>query len=208
MRDLHANTISQLSADTVRPRFFFEVELDDDSTLNYWTGEKDISYSGKTWQANGFFNDPGQIGESKDGFGGLEIDLAGEPSALISVILGSIQRNRPGRLLFGFVDDSNNVIANPTEWKGKLDSAQMADNPDHATIRLKFNSDAARLSQNVERRFNHESQIIDYPSDRGFEYVEQMNTWSGWWGKRNPTKKGKRNRGKDRRKKKAKKDRG
>ena len=198
-RDIHADTIAQLTAGTVNPRFFFELTLGDGSTLNYWDGEKDIVWNAKTWQANGFFKEPGQITESQDsGFDGLHVDLAGEPDALLAVVIAGLKRDKPGKIYFGFVTDANAVILTPTVWIGKLDSTSMVDGIDEATIRLNFESEIARLSGSVQRRFNHESQITEYASDLGFEYVEQMSTWSGYWGKSNPTKKGKRQKGKDR----------
>lgn len=188
-RNLDAATISELTSSVVRPRFFLEIELDTGSTLNYWTGEQDISWNSKTWLANGFFKSFDQITESKDGgFEGVSVDLVGEPSAIISTILNSVQRYRRCDLYFGFVSESNAVIASPTSFQGLIESVSLKDGVDEATVTIRATSHLAILEKSVNRRFNAQSQAIDYPNDLGFEYVEKLQDFNGVWAKFNKKK--------------------
>lgn len=198
-RTVDAATITELTASKVSPRFWLQIELADGILLNYWTGEKDISWNSKTWLANGFFKNLSQLRESSQGNSeGFEIDLAGEPSALIALALaGNFQRYRPANVYFGFVSDANVVVDTPIVFSGRLETMKLIDGTDQATLKLRYTSLLSILEQPTDRRFNQQSQQIDYPTDLGFQYVEQMLKWDGYWGVRNPHKKGQRQKKKD-----------
>ncbi len=181
-RNLDAATITELTSTVVRPRFFLEIELDDASTLNYWTGEQDISWNSKTWASGSYFKSFQQITESKDGgYEGLTVELVGEPSALISILLGNLQRYRSCDLYFGFVSDANVVVATPTKFAGLIETSSLRDGVDEATITIKATSNLSILEKTTDRRFNMQSQEIDYASDLGFEYVESLQNYTGVW---------------------------
>ena len=183
-RDVDAAMLAELEGAIIRPRFFLQIELEGGSTVNYWTGEKDITWNSKTWIANGFFKSTDQISESSDhGFEGLSVDLCGEPSALISALLSSIKRNRRVDLYFGLVSDSNVVTNTPVRFTGVIEKSKLIDGINEATIRIECTSDLARLNTSIDRRFNAQSQAIDYPNDTGLRYVEKLQNFNGVWGK-------------------------
>lgn len=191
-RSLSAEMLAEIELDHVRPRFFLQIELNDDSTLNFWTGERDVEWNGKTWLSNGLFKSWDQLSESIDGgYEGVTIELAGESSTLISMLLNDIQRYRQIDILFGFANASGGVIDSPVKFSGLIETAVLDDNVTDPVIRIKATSILAILERSVERRFNQQSHAIDYPSDVGFEYVEQMEDFRGGWGKERRKKKDK-----------------
>lgn len=191
-RALDSETLAQIELDHVRPRFFLEIELSTGSTLNYWTGEADISWNGKTWLSNSFFRSFDQVSSSIDaGYEGVTIKLAGEPQALIATMLTSLQRYRELNLFFGFVGSDGAVIYSPVEFSGLIESATLEDGVDEATITIRATSHMALAEKSVDRRFNAQSQAIDYPTDLGFEYVEKLQDFNGAWAKASPPKKSK-----------------
>lgn len=180
--------ITELTAGNVRPCFFFECELSS-GYLRYWTGSTDITWNSQTWTGNGFLKNMGQISESKDALDGILVELTGEPSALISTVFNNLRRGKSGSLYFGFLNSSDAVISTPIEFTGRLDSAELLDGETEASIRLNYESDLVRLDEANEMRFNAETQKIFYPSDDGFEYMEALQNFQGYWGKPNSSKK-------------------
>lgn len=181
MRNIDAAMLAELEAGVVYPRIWVEVQLDG-STLRYWNGEKNITWNGQTWIGNGLFKDVGELSESIDSESGFSIDFAGESTALISTILNNVMRGKTGKVFFGFVSASNAVIATPIEFNGRLDSVEFKHAPDEANVRLNYDGDSVRMNDAKEFRYNAETQKIFYPSDLGFEFMEQLENYEGVWG--------------------------
>ncbi|NIM21859.1 MAG: hypothetical protein GTN64_05490 [Candidatus Latescibacteria bacterium] len=138
--------------------------------------------------------------ESKDlGADGVKIELTGEPSALISVALSDVRQNKPATIYLGFLDSSLAVIADPFElYKGIVDKVTIIDQPDKSTIQIDLENSLIILEKAAGLRYNHETQQGMqegvFAGDLGFEYVEQLEDWSGYWGKNRRGKNRKRRR--------------
>lgn len=184
-RDLTAGVTTELTASVNRPRFLFYLEASS-STLRYWTGLTDLSWGGNTWSGNGWLKWPGGVRESIElGAPGLEVDLIGEPSAMVSLFFNNLRQNKPGGLYLAFVDSAGAIISDPyLAFEGKLDHAELEDGPESATVRLSLENALVDLGKADEHRYNDASQRHIYPTDQGFEYMEQMRNWSGYWGKK------------------------
>lgn len=197
-RGLTAGMIAELTADTVRPILLFEW-VAYGSTIRYWSGRNDLSWDSKTWLGNSMFKGIGQISESRSiQAAGLSIMLAGEPSSIISLQLNSTRTGQAGKLWLGFLNSSGAVIADPYQlFSGKLSESNLSDGVKESTLELVFESDLIILEKSSGKRYTHEDQQIDYPGDLGFEYVPQLEDFTGYWGKgkTKPSKK-KKNRGK------------
>lgn len=182
-RNLTPEMLAEIESVHTRPRYFLEIELNDDSTVNFWTGEQNIVWNSKTWLSNGYFKDPGQLSESRDGgYEGVSVELTGEPEVLISLLMNDLQRHRPVTIYFGFVSAAGAVIATPVKFTGLLETAVLDDSLSEPKIKLKATSILAIMERSVERRFNQQSHMIDFPDDLGFEYVEQLQDYRDEWG--------------------------
>ena len=198
MRALSSAVLAELTADSVRPCFFLEIETAS-STLRYWTGNADLSWNGSTWLSNGFLKDIGPMRETGElSAEGLEVKLVGEPSALVSLHLQSFRQNKNAKLWLGFLNEARAILVDPILlfW-GKVDTSTLDDDVSEATIRLAFESILIDLERPRDLRYNHEGQQSIYPGDLFFEYVEQLQDANFFWGKK-----------KKKNKKKNKKDRG
>ncbi len=199
MRNLSAGFIAELTADNCRPFFLFEIETAS-STLRYSSLKYDITHFGETWLGNGFLKKVDDTKESKDlGADGVKIELTGEPSALISVALSDVRQNKPATIYLGFLDSSLAVIADPFElYKGIVDKVTIIDQPDKSTIQIDLENSLIILEKAAGLRYNHETQQGMqegvFAGDLGFEYVEQLEDWSGYWGKNRRGKNRKRRR--------------
>lgn len=184
-RDLTASFITELTADTCRPFFLFELETIS-TTLRYSSLNFDVTWNSNTWLGNGFFKKPGDLREGGGDIGadGITVELSGEPSALISTALTDVAQNKPATLYLGFLDASDAVIADPYElYTGILDKVEIQDSPDVCTIVCYIENGLIDLKRSSGLRYNHESQQTIFAGDKGLEFVDQMQNWSGYWGK-------------------------
>jgi len=198
-RDLTAGFKTELEASTNYPFFLFEGTFDA-TTLNYNTLGRDITWDSKTWVGNGYLKGLPTVSETQTvSAAGITIELAGEPSVIISTILNNANHGETGKLYFGFLNSSGAVIADPhLLFDGTLSTAELRDSINKASIYLTYESSLINVLNNNEFRYNTKTQNLNYPTDVGFAFMESLANWSGYWGKKNKkNRKNKRNKGKD-----------
>lgn len=185
-RDLTTAFKNVLDDGSISPRFFIELELAS-STVRYWTGSYDISWNSQTWNGNGYLNSIGSVTKTKrTDSEGLEVEIAGQLSALVSLALQSVEQNKTATIYFGFLDSSGSIIADPVvHFLGVFDYAELEDDPDQATITLYFQNLLIEDDSSNELRYNHATQNSLYSGDDGFEYVEALEDFRGYWGRPN-----------------------
>lgn len=185
MRTLASGVSTELTATTVRPRFFFQLELAS-TYLRVWSDTYDVSWNGSTWLGNGFLFAFGGYQEKRNIEAvGLKVTLTGEPSTLVSTILNDIRQNKTAKLWLAFLNSSGAIIADPhLLFNGRLDTATLDDAPDQSRLELALENRLIDLQRAKDYRFTHETQQIFYSGDLGFEYVEQLKEWHQYWGKK------------------------
>lgn len=198
-RNLTSGMVTALTAGTLRPFFLFQGEFLS-STLCLWDGYGDLSWNGLTWLGNGWFR--GQSDLTEDGeikSDGVDINLNGVPSALVSLILTEATHASRGSIWMGCFDSAGSIVADPyLLFTGALSAPRINDSNDTADIVLSYEDDLIMLNRTKELRYNHESQQSLFPGDLGFIYVAGLANWTGFWGnKTDPRKvdKGKKDKG-------------
>lgn len=175
MRGLHALTQAELTATLKRPAVFYEGEFASD-TLNLWSGLGDKVWDSKTWAGAGALIGVSDITEAADIVANsVTFTLSGIPSDLIQIIHAQVRHGKPGRAWFGFLDSGGAVIANPyLAFKGRLDVPDIIDSGDTCTISITYESHLADLKRPRLFRWDHETQRLFFPDDRGFQYVQEL----------------------------------
>jgi hypothetical protein len=194
-RDLSAGLEAELTATLVRPFFLFECVVDS-TTLRYCTLPRNVSWNSQTWLGNGFLRSIGRARESdRVGAEGAEVYLAGEPSALVALALDEFRQNKAATIYFGLLNSSWAVIADPYAlYSGVVDSVELQDSVEQAVIRITLENKMINQNKAAGLRYTAEAQESMFAGDLGFEYMLQLQDWSGYWGKKRRAKKGKRNR--------------
>jgi hypothetical protein len=192
MRTISAAALAALTGSVVRPFYLVSIELTS-STLYLSTLGFNVTWDGHTWLGNGFIKDPGAIRETGDLTAeGMEVQLCGEPSALVSIHLQSVEQNKAAKVYLGFLSAAQAVIADPILiFSGVVDNSKLVDAADTATLTFSLENDLADLDRPNDLRYNHESQKSLYALDLFFEYVEQLQNAHFYWGKKkrkNPKK--------------------
>lgn len=192
-REATAGFLAELTADVNRPILLFEATFGS-VTLRYNTLGNDITWNGETWTGDGTFKNLPSVTENRHvSASGITVVLTGEPSVLISTMLNESSHNEVGKLYFGFLDANRNVINSPRLFfEGKLNTAELVDSVQEASISLNYETDLMQVLNTNELRYNQKTQQLFYPNDTGFKYMEALANWSGYWGKKKKKNKKKR----------------
>lgn len=172
MRDLTVSVQAELAADAVTPVFLVQLDFDS-ATTRVWSGIGPLSYDSQTWTGVGWLGKVSALSESTSFVAnGAAFELSGIPSALIALTLTEPYRGRRATLWLAFLDAANAVIADPVIlFRGLIDLVEVDEGAETASIVINVESRAAELKRTRERRYTHQDQQIDFPGDRGLEFV-------------------------------------
>lgn len=184
-RTIPAATQSSLTAAEVLPVFLFRADFDE-GAVYMWSGFGDLTWDSKTWTGTGTFGSVSEIEESSNvQANGVTVSLNGIPSEIIAIALTYEYRNRPCRLYLGAVSVAtpNTLVDDPlTEVGGRMDVMAMEDSGETGSISIKIENRLIDLARARERRYTHDDQQVEYPSDLGLEYVAGLQDKNVSWG--------------------------
>lgn len=193
MREFSVDALAALNSGTVRPFSLFAIELAS-LTLYLSTLDFNLVWDSKTWLGNGQLIDPGELVEAAESAEGIEINLAGTPAALVSIHMQDVRQNKPATVYRGFLDSARALIVDPVVvFAGVVSHSVLSDGVDEAVLSFQLESALIDADRPRDLRYNHESQQTDYPGDLFFEYVEQLQNASYYWGLKQRKNKKKRN---------------
>lgn len=182
-RDVTASVLAEFGKTEVAPVLLAEIEFSGGFT-RVWNGIGDLVFGGETYTGIGDLGKVTPVGETTEVRAeGLTFELSGIPSSLISLALGQAQRNKSAVLWLGFMDANGALIADPFKiFSGRVDAAEIEEGGETATIRIAAESILADLQRSRERRYTHEDQKIDFPNDKGLEFVASLQDKQIIWG--------------------------
>lgn len=167
---------------TCAPIYFVEIDFGP-GVLNLWTGQGDLSWDSKTWLGNGYLRAVSGMGEVDDLTSpNCEIELAGVPQALLSLVL-NLEQGKSVKVWLGFLNSSGAVIADPYNlWVGKTDVAVIKESADGALISLQCENSLVQTERVKAFRYNPDSQKLFYPNDLGFNFAASTARQDLFWG--------------------------
>ncbi len=184
MRDLTSGVQTAIVADQVSPILFFEGEFAS-GTIRAWSGIGDLVWNSVTWSGVGSLGGISAIQESEDiQANGITVSLTGIPSSLIALTLGDVIQGKKGRIYFGFLDNSGNVIVNPVlMFEGRLDIPSIQEDGETSTIQITYESRLIELQKAKQSLYTNEDQKLRFAGDLGFEFLPALQDLSISWGK-------------------------
>jgi len=114
---------------------------------------------------------------------GINLQLSGIPSGLVSTALGEDYQGRSCKVWLGLLDSDHVLIADPVLiFDGRMDTMdiQMGDT---AAINVSAESRLADWDRPRVRRYTNEDQQQAFPLDKGLEFVPQMVSKQIIWGR-------------------------
>jgi hypothetical protein len=172
------------TAQVVRPIILVKAEFDSADVL-MWSGTGDLDWDGQTWIGTGQLLRVDAVEESVEMKAvGTTVTLSGIPSDLLSLALQEDYPGRPLTVYLGAFNDSDEVIASPVIlFKGRMDVMTISEGGDTSSIEVTVENRLIDFERPRERRYTSEDQKIDFPNDKGFEFVSTIQDKEIVWGR-------------------------
>jgi len=183
-RGLPTAVANAVSADVVRPVLFVQCAFDS-GNLNLWGGIGSLTAGGVTYVGAGTLLAVSGIKESTElQANGATVQLSGVTEPLLSKARDEDYQGRELKILLGTMDSSNSLISNPfVIFSGFMDTMTITDSGDTSTIKVTVENRLIEFERSRERRYTAEDQKIDYPSDKGLEFVPEIAEKEIVWGR-------------------------
>lgn len=182
-RNLTTALKNETLADALAPILlaFFDFQ---GGAVRVWSGVGSVTWGGNTYTGLGYLGSVTPIEESTDvRANGVSFQVSGVPSALIATVLGDNYQGREVNLWLGSLNSSGAIIADPyLLFSGRMDSVEIDEGPETSVVRVAAESRLIDLQRSRERRYTHEDQQIDFPGDRGLEYMPTAQSTPFLWG--------------------------
>jgi len=182
-RSLTAAMVTEITATVLKPFIAVEIVFETDTT-RVWSGIGTVTIGGETFYGVGTFGSISPIDETTENKAtGVELQLSGIPPELIATALGENYQGNPCSIYLGALDESHTVIVDPYKiFSGKIDTMGIGEGPENATIRLSAESRMIDMTRSRVRRYTPEDQRVDYPLDKGLDYVSSLQEKPIKWG--------------------------
>jgi hypothetical protein len=182
-RDMSAAMLAAVAASDLRPAIFVTAAFTS-GTVYMWTGFGSVTWGGHTWLGVGSF---GSISTIEDGATvearGVTLTLSGIDQALLTGVLDEFILGAPATIYLGLFNSSNALIADPVvAWAGKMDQPTIDVGADSAIISINCENRLVDMNISVQRRYTNEDAQLDYPGDKGFEFVNTLQQKAVFWG--------------------------
>ena len=195
-RVLSSGMESAVEADLVRPivlvQLLFDDVYDDETPPNLihtqlylWNGIGNLVVGGITYVGAGTLLSIGEIAETSElQANGMTATLSGITDPLLAKARDVDYQGRELKVLLGAMDASNGVISSPvTVFSGFMDTMVINDSAETATIQITVENRLIEFERTRIRRYTAEDQKIDYPNDKGLEFVAEMAEKEIVWGR-------------------------
>ena len=176
------------TAEVVRPIYLIDMEFTSGS-IYFWSGVGNLTFNSNDYLGAGDLISIGSVTETSElQANGATVTLTGIKQSLVSIARDEPYQGRPLTIRLGALDDSGDLIASPVIiFSGFMDVMTIADEGDFSTISISVENKLIAFERASVRRYTSEDQKIDYPSDKGFEFVTKIQEKEIIWGSR-PTR--------------------
>ncbi len=198
---------SALEASEIQPLFAVQLMLDA-QPLYFWTGLGDLTIDGITYVGTGQFLAISEMEETAEiAAKGAVITLSGIPSELLSLAISTPYQGRLCKILFGAINANKQYLKQEngdfvlTEaggriditdgddtpainlFTGYIDKMDIDEGPETSTIAMSIESRLIDLERPRIFRFSDQNQKTRYPTDKGLEFVEDLQDKQFNWGR-------------------------
>lgn len=183
-RGLSSEMLAVATSEVVRPIVLVECAFDS-GNVNLWNGIGDLTYNSVTYIGAGNLLGISSIDESSDLVAnGANVVLSGIGEPLISKARDEDYQGRSLDIYLGAMNEDGSVISSPVKiFSGFMDVMVINDSGDTADISISVENRLIEFERTRVRRNTAEDQKIDYPSDKGFEFVAEIQEKDIVWGR-------------------------
>lgn len=182
-RTLSSAMQSVMTAEVVRPIILIECDFDT-APLNLWNGVGSLVHNAKTYVGAGNLLSVGGVSENSElTANGTSITLTGVNATLASLARDEDYQGRSIIIKLGAMDENADVIADPVQlFAGFMDVMTINDGAEFSTINVTCENKLISFDRSKIRRYTDQDQKINYPNDKGFEFVNAIQKMDIKWG--------------------------
>ena len=183
-RTMTPAVLAAIQSEQLRPAIFVQANFVS-GPLYVWTGIVPTTWNGQTWTGVGNLGSISTIEEGTDVLArGMTLNFGGFDPTLLSEVLGEFQVGLPVTVWLGLYDATGVLIPDPiVSFAGRMDQPTVQSDGQTATITINCENRLIDLNTPVDRRYTDQDQKLDYPSDRGLEFVNSIQEVNIWWGR-------------------------
>ena len=182
-RDLTVPMQAEIAAAVIRPAYFVEMETGA-ATIYVWSGLGIKDWDYKSWEGVGEFGAISTIPETSGvNAVGITLTLSGIPSDMLTLLLTDFRSFKPLKVWFALLDEDGDPVLDPyLAFSGRTDKAKLFEGSAKSSIMITGENRLIELNRSRERRYTDEDQHIEFPGDKGFEFVEEITSEVDSWG--------------------------
>jgi hypothetical protein len=182
-RDLDSDYLAAISAGLFAPIFLAMLTFKT-ATKYVWTGVGNLVWDAQTFVGIGSFGELALIREGVDvQADGTSVKLSGIDPALLQECMTDIRLGAPAKIWTGALAPDGTIIGAPyLLFSGQVDQPAVQVGADTISIELALESRMVDLSRPSMRRYTSADQRLQYPTDIGFGWIEQLNDLALVWG--------------------------
>lgn len=182
-RGLTPEAVAALTSGNVRVEHYLDLVFSA-STLYLWTGQGDSTHDGNAYLGNGWIEGISSLSETlRLSPTGMTISLTGVPADLLSIVLSESRQSCSATLYFAVFDEDDTRLDVIQLFTGSLDTVSIDEQADTASIVLDYESRLIKLNAPREARYTPEQQKMEYPADKGFDYLTFLESSRLYWGR-------------------------
>ena len=157
----------------------------DSGDLNLWAGIGNLTVVSTTYVGAGTLLSVSGIKESTElQANGIVVQPSGITEPLLSKARDEDYQGRELKVLLGTMDSTNTLISNPfVIFSGFMDTMTITDAGETSTIKVSVENRLIEFERSRQRRYTSEDQKIDYPNDKGLEFVAEISEKEIVWGR-------------------------
>ena len=176
--------LEALSAQLLRPALFVEAYFTS-GPVRVWNGLGTIAWNGFDWTGIGTLGSVSAIEEGATVEArGISLTMSGIDPALLTLVLGEFRQGLPVSVWLGLFRADGTLIPDPVlSFAGRTDQPTTEVSGETATLTITCENRLIDMHASVERRYTNEDQQLDYPGDRGFEFVASIQSLQINWGR-------------------------
>lgn len=183
-RSLSTEMQAVTTDDVVRPFFLVDLYFPNDY-LYLWTGHGNLLHSNRTYVGAGDLLSISDFQETTELAAlGVTLTLNGVKTSLVQKARDTAYQGKTATIKLGAFDSTGDIINSPvTIFRGNMDVMTINEGAETSTITLTMENTILQLERTKERRYTNEDQQIDYPDDKGFDFVNALQEKEIVWGR-------------------------
>tara|TARA_R110002074_G_scaffold213503_1_gene383254 strand:- start:128 stop:679 length:552 start_codon:yes stop_codon:yes gene_type:complete len=171
MRTISAATASALENDNFNLATLIQFEFSTNIRLTDW--DRNLTALSNTWVSSANVLSFGSSSESSDlAVNGIDITLSGVEQTYVAIFLTNNYIDVPVKLYRAVLNNADVVIGDPIlVFDGLITGFAIEDTEDSSEISITTASHWADFEKLNGRKTNHNSQVLHFPNDEGFEFA-------------------------------------